>query len=524
MKIAIEIFILQYKYTNDIEDGLLFTVSDKRKSSLTHYSLCLLLVLLFLGVDCQFEMELDSYVSFLNNDIWKWMLHGNGRVIDAAIYYVFENLSIPAQVTYTISYATAVLFLSLSVFIYSGVIARILNSKPQWSIFLSFVCIVNPHIIGYFRFIEKGLMNGAIFFSVCGCFFFERYLREKRNKDFFFSLVCLFIVAFIYQITLGIFVLLCIPVVIRYTHSFLSFWGYGITVLTEYGIASALSFSYTVIFEKTERVGDAGSMSKEAIQRFFYVFEKLPNTLEAAYRYFRPNLYPSFLIVCVLLLFGTLLLVRFEDKRYYVTYFCLDCIIVYFSIAISLVPWMLGMVECEAPRTAYPCFSIAGILLISALVICEKHELRNIPGIIENVGQLLFGVFMLAYLIVQWSCTIKFFEDRYARNAIDCYESQYIQDRIDEYESTSGKTITKVAIYFDRSVSCNYFTMWSGSSVNPYTIDFTDVEVLNYFSGREYTRGVKNAEYEEYFSSKNWDSFREELFIFSDDTIHLCIF
>lgn len=502
----------------------MIALSDKKKAALRGYVICFFLVLLFLGADCHFEMELDSYVSFVNDDTWKWMLHGNGRVIDAAIFYVFETLAIPPQVSYVISYTAAVLFLSLSVFLYSVVIERSIHAKQTVCIFLSFICIVNPHIVGYFMYIEKGLMNGAILLAVCGCFFLERFAREKRKRDILLSLVCVVLTAFIYQIVLGFFVILCIPVVVAYATDFLSFQGYGTVTLAEYGIASVLNFVYTILVEETERVGSAGSMIKEAIHRFFRVYEKLPYTFADAYENMRPNLYPYFFILSIVIVFGTLLVLKFEDKRFYLLYLGMDCLIVYLAIAISLVPWMLDMVECQASRTAYPCFSIAGSLLIYVCVLLRKNEIRVIPGWLQQLGCLAFGCFMLVYLFVQWNCTIKFFEDKYARNAIDCYEAIYIQDRIDAYEEESGQKVEKIVIYVDQNVSCNYFTMWSGSSVNPYTRDFTDVEVLNYFTGRDYRRGDYSAECGEFFGSNDWNSFHDEMFRFEGDTLHFCIF
>ena len=147
------------------------------------------------------------------------MLSGVGRIIYAGVYYVFESLAVPYQVIYTISYWCAVLLLAASVYLYAEVIGKTITIKREFAFILSFLCVVNPHIVGYFRFVEKGLMNGAIFLGVCGCFFFERYARTKQRRELLYSLLCVIMLSFIYQIILGFFVIICIPVIVKYSNS-----------------------------------------------------------------------------------------------------------------------------------------------------------------------------------------------------------------------------------------------------------------------------------------------------------------
>ena len=497
---------------------------EQRKGNIIYFGICLFAVLFFLGVDCHLEMELDSYTSFVYNDTWKWMLSGVGRIIDAGVYYVFESLAVPYQVIYTISYWCAVLLLAASVYLYAEVIGKTITIKREFAFILSFLCVVNPHIVGYFRFVEKGLMNGAIFLGVCGCFFFERYARTKQRRELLYSLLCVIMLSFIYQIILGFFVIICIPVIVKYSNSLKSFVYNCVVSFGEYFISFGLSLVFTKILMDSERVGDLRYIFTEAIRRLFRVFTKYMDTMKAASNTMRPNLYPIFFILCVVLMLGTLFLLELDNRWYYVLYLVLDAIVLYVSITVSLAPWLADMAECRVPRTAYPCFAIAGMLIQYSLVLLQNNKHRDIPKMAIQMIQLMAGGFLVIYLFVQWSCTLKFFEDRYARNAIDCYEANYVQDRIEQYEQRNGTEVTKIVIYHDQNLSCNYFTMWSASSANPYTADFSDVETLVFFTGRQYDRGEWSSDASAYFSSKDWNSLNDEQFFFEGDTLHLCIF
>lgn len=296
-------------------------------------------------------------------------------------------------------------------------------------------------------------------------------------------------------------------------------------VLCEYGIASILCYIYTYCYEASERLDNMEHLLSEAIYRVFHILEKYVDSMGAASDIMRPNLYPYlFGMSVVLLFFVTICFVSFDSVLQMVLLILVDCVIVIGGIGISLVPWMMNLVECRAPRTAHPCLSLASVIFICIPVLCKKYGVRRKTTFLGKIITLLVSSFLVVYLFVQWSCSLKFFEDRYARNAIDSFQAIHVKDRIETYEKDNGTQVTKLCIYHDKKLSCNYFTMWSDSSRNPYAYDFSDVEALSFFLGRIFERGERNEEYASFFSENDWNSFYDEQFIFEGDTLHLCIF
>lgn len=78
-----------------------------------------ILSLLFFGVNVTLEYATDTYATFEELGTWQWMLYENGRIFNALIYYVIEALQIPNGYVYKLSYAFAILFLTLSIYFFS---------------------------------------------------------------------------------------------------------------------------------------------------------------------------------------------------------------------------------------------------------------------------------------------------------------------------------------------------------------------------------------------------------------------
>ena len=81
------------------------------------------LIILFYGVNFSIEYATDTYSTFQEADTWKWMLYENGRLINAALYYVIEKLQIPNGYVYKLSYLLAIFCLAIATYI----LAKLLN-------------------------------------------------------------------------------------------------------------------------------------------------------------------------------------------------------------------------------------------------------------------------------------------------------------------------------------------------------------------------------------------------------------
>ena len=107
-------------------------------------------------------------------------------------------------------------------------------------------------------------------------------------------------------------------------------------------------------------------------------------------------------------------------------------------------------------------------------------------------------------------------------------EKEYINDIIAEitkYEQENEKTITKVAIYIDRTsqrTSHNYPNNYM--TVKTIHTAYANVDFINYYLGRKLEAIDRDEKISQYFWNKEWENFEKEHLIFRDDELHLCIF
>ena len=98
-----------------------------------------------------------------------------------------------------------------------------------------------------------------------------------------------------------------------------------------------------------------------------------------------------------------------------------------------------------------------------------------------------------------------------AGNKIDQEIAGIITHKIEEYETSSGQTITTIAVHIDSQITPGYssieYTIFD-TNLRSFVKSWSDVSSLEYYSGRDFTR--KEMSQEEYltrFGEKNWDYF-----------------
>ena len=163
------------------------------------------------------------------------MLYGNGRIISAAVYWLYEtylNWSMP--VTYVVSYAIGTVFLILAVYRTARVYEQYCPDALT-AVFLAAFVLLNLFCIQFYLFVETGLLNASVFFAVLAFEALNRWWKEHKTRDLVLTEVWLFCAVFIYQTALGIFVVLCLPHLLEHTHDFRGFVKNNLILAGMYG-------------------------------------------------------------------------------------------------------------------------------------------------------------------------------------------------------------------------------------------------------------------------------------------------
>lgn len=490
-----------------------------------------LLILLYFGVDLSIEFATDTYPTFMHSDIWEYMLFTNGRIVNGIIYYLFTVAALPATVVYSISYISALLFLDLSICIYGHILYKV-RKDAFLSAFLAFIIIVNPFSIEYFLYIEKGLFFCAIFLCTLASYFTIRFFNTNSPKYLLDTLIALIFAVFMYQISLGLYVILCLPFVIsastlpteeannnRFLKPLTIFIKRNIILALMYGLVLGSAYFVTDILFKSERVTSRSGFS-------FRVFPVLSNLIKINKDpyYHLPN---NYLLLLYLLIFIYIAITFIHSKQTY------QKILLFFSllyvttgtILISLTPFILGVTNDYACRTIYPFGTIWGIMIVTVLK-CSSSGIASAEGETASKIRLYYVLAILLFSIsINYILFRSVFIDRYKSNQTDKYICQMIGDRINDYEEETGKKITTICFYKDQNLIWGIDGAFQNGLLDrAHAIEWSRLDSINYYLSSNYAEGNPSEKYGQYFLEYDWNYYSDRQLVFEGDTLHFCVY
>ncbi|MCQ2548455.1 MAG: glucosyltransferase domain-containing protein [Lachnospiraceae bacterium] len=459
------------------------------------------------------------------------MLFTNGRVVNGIIYYLFTIAELPATVVYFISYASALFFLTLSICVYGHILYKVIKNTFL-SAFLAFIIIVNPFSIEYFLFIEKGLFFCAIFLCTLASYFTIRFFNTNSPKYLLDTLIALIFAVFMYQISLGLYVILCLPFVIsastlpteeannnRFLKPLTIFIKRNIILALMYGLVLGSAYFVTDTLFKSERVTSRNSFS-------FRVFPVLSNLIKINKDpyYHLPN---NYLLLLYLLIFIYIVVVFIHSKKTYQKVFLFFSLL-YVTIGttlISLAPFILGVTNDYACRTIYPFGAIWGIMIATVLK-CSSYGITSAEEKTASKRRLYYVFAILLFSIsVNYILFRGVFIDRYKSNQTDKYICQMVGERIKEYEEETGKKITTICFYKDQSLTWGIDGAFQNGLLDrAHAIGWSRLDSINYYLASNYAEGNPSEKYKQYFLEYNWNFYSDRQLIFEGDTLHFCVY
>ena len=469
-----------------------------------------ILSLLFFGVNNTLEFATDTYATFEEIGTWQWMLYENGRVFNAIIYYVIEALHLPNGYVYKLSYASAILFLTISIYIFSKLLKDFCKNDFLCSS-LSFMTLANMYIIEYFLFIEKGLFMLAILLCTIAAYCTINYFKNQKIIYLIPALFCLLWAVFIYQIILGLYVILCLPFILKYSRKIKYFFINNFITALLYAIPLAIAFVATKFLLNSSRMGGLGNI-------FSNISYHLPRIIQLSIEdwFFLPK---NMLLTFFLIIITTIMVIIFlQRKQINVVLSFLSLVyLIVGTIFTSFFPAFSGVTADFWARTIYPYGSMLGILLVY-LVITYDFNLNS--NYLCSLGSIILLILGCQYIIYQ-----SMFVDRYKCNEADRYYCEIIGNKIQEYETENNITIDTICFYKDKSLS--WFDLGlddDGMMTRAQSCGWSNLTSLNFYLDSNYQKGESLAEYQEYFSTLNWDTYSDHQVIFEGNVLHLCVY
>ena len=478
-----------------------------RKENIMLAGYSVVLVMLFFGINFMQEFSVDTYSMFEVSQ-WKYLLQTSGRAVTIFVIWLFEQLALPGSVVYFISWSAAILFLSLAVFVLAKMIYT-MTECPAVSTVISFLTIANVFSIEYFLFVEKGMFMLALFMNVLAVYFFEKYMRGGKAGWIGGAFLCLLTAVFIYQTSLGLFVIISLPFIVKHSERIKTFFLHCLIAALLYGSNMLLAYLVLKKIFNSGRISDSVDILQAIKDTLPWLGNVTKDTL---------GILPSNVFMIVLLVIGGVTLiccVKYSEKK--LPALLGVVVVILGSYVVGFFPYFVGISNSYSPRIIYPFASILGALLI---YFCINQFNR------QKVGYAAVCVSMVLMLLVQYFSFTEILMERYKVNQTDKYLTEVIAAEIQEQELRTGVGIKYVCFYSDQSITYCYPGLNTASflSVRAHGTSWSDINSLNHLLGTSYEKGQRNDAYADYFSQQNWDVYNEDQLIFDGDTLHICVY
>lgn len=168
---------------------------------------------------------------------------------------------------------------------------------------------------------------------------------------------------------------------------------------------------------------------------------------------------------------------------------------------------------------------IFGMYTVGSWVLCyyagEKEWKK-----IGKIGIPIIGIFLFFSIYKINEVAV----DTIKTNTVSrCYIDE-INRRICNYEQQKGIEVTKIGFCSDEYISYRYYSFIETSAygdmcANPFLAEWSDINSIYYYTGRNFARVEVPEEVVEYYGSRNWDEADwDEQLVFDGDTVFVCVF
>lgn len=495
-------------------------LADKR------FWIFLIITLIFYGALYRLSYSRCTYRMYFYD--WKEEFKhylGVGRYLVAFCWGVVSVLKFSFKTTYILSYILAIMSLTLAMYRLSFIVEKLIKNDKM-TYFICTLIVLNAYLIDFFLYIEKGVMAFSILMVIISFGFLYDYFETKNRKKLLYVLGCMLLTNFAYQATGGLFVSLSLILILKYSKDIKEFLKNNVLVALLYGIPIGINYIMMKFTYPTER--NLGEI--DFIESTIKIIKSLDKLFVNSYSIL-PRYFFSIVLLTVVIGFvvNTILNkttnnvilknIKLSNKLQSIIgliYIFVGCLVVTIFPQYSLSTADIYL----SPRCTIGFASIIGILILYLFYVQNTTKF----------DKKFYMIISLIYLIVQFTQLQFIIQDLHKVNELDMITAKEIERNIKEYEEQTGIEIKNVVYYQDKYASNSYPDIISFNEINQKIItrSWRNLSVLGYFTGRDLQLQKSEEyyvkEYQEYYSTKNWDYFDKDQLRFVGDTLHWCLF
>ena len=483
-------------------------ISHNNKEKILQFIISLLFFFCTYGILTSNHFALDTYFCCAYEQVTPNLQ--SGRWLGAIIFALLNNNGIYAGNMQGILTIIHIILVSFSASLLFWTVIEEINSKNKYTnygicgaVYLTFC---NVFYLELFLFSENGLTMGlGILFCTLAIYSFLKYHNTLKGK--LLSFVLLFLSLGIYQAFLGVF----IPwgLIIIFCNDMQTNKVRIKTILNIIIIGGVASICNIVILKFLIRIGIANGSTRQPVLSLFHIFSNAKEILKhqkeiwiSAY-----NFLPKGILIFIILV--SLFVIWKTDFKKSILYssgiLCCSIIVLFAAHLLTPDVWM-------PPRTIIGVFAIIASLLCAAIAITKKYKY-------------ILSIIVILVICVNVIQIQKISANHFASNRLDQEYAKIIQKAINDYESTSGNIIKYIAATNDTEPTWFYEGIqYVSHEINnrAYAVSWADVEILNYYSKRNYIKIPMDKEiYNKYFKNKNWNYFNaDKQLIFDNETLY----
>lgn len=467
----------------------------------------ILITFLFFGILIKFEFATDTYAVFNFNKEEVYMQYAmSGRFITGFIFEIFKSINTSEKLIYALSYLLAIISTILSQYFFYKIIEEDVKNKGI-RILIPTLIIINPFSVELFLFIEKGIMWFGVLMCIIAVKSVIEFFEKKQKKYIICAIIWMFIANCSYQGVVGIFGIILLVYILKYSKSIKEFLINNIIVGSIYAIPAIIDYLLVKILFKSSRINGEINIIESVKLILKNIFNMTVKTYE---------IFPKYAFILLILFTFTAFCSKIWKEKKKFLNIAKFLYIVFGVIFFAIIPQVIQPTSSIwfVPRATYCFASMYGILV---LFIAMNYD-------VEEFSKNLIMIISFLLVFFQAQKFIKIEKDRYILNRQDEQITMQIIEQINNYETQTGKIIEQVAVYQDENVNYTYDGIFAIGDMNIkcYYTDWSTVEILKYYINRELKLAEKNEKIKQEFQKQNWDKFDINQIIFKEDTINIC--
>lgn len=227
------------------------------------------------------------------------------------------------------------------------------------------------------------------------------------------------------------------------------------------------------------------------------------------------------LLGLLLLLLSVLFIGMYRRKEKLLTYLYIIIILLSGQAVLYLAVLMQGTIWLPA-RILLPLFGVFSILI---WLICYYLTEKKI------IFPRILMVIIIFFIGVNFCSVQKNAADALITNNLDKFYIEAINNYISKYEQENNLQIAEAGFCSDASRQTKYGnyinnnTYFGELSNKGFATEWSDIQTLNYYTGRSLIKTEMPEDIKEYFLSQNWMGYdAEEQIVFRENCVYICIY